>query len=883
MASRLCVKGLPKYVSEARLREHFSAKGEVTDAKVVRSKDGASRQFGFVGFRSAEEAADALKYFNRTFIDTSRISVEVAEKFGSQQIARPWSRYSEGSSAHKKLETKQNPVSQDSSKASKKSKKPVHEEEDDPQLAEFLQLMQPRRAGTIWSNDDVTLAQPAVKGRAAQSEARQPSAHKTEHNAIANEAARSSDEEEDYQELPTSRDSDAHPAAESDTDNDDSDPADEADTARDAALLDEGVSDLDYLKSRMKAGIGQAEADDKADSETSSLTDTGPGELGDEGDEEAAEHRPEGDEEHEDAVQQDRRASHAKASTRHADEQMPDAAHDAEDEEPTGRLFLRNLPFTTTEAELSDAFTDFGDLQEVHLVLDRQTKKSRGIAYLQFTQAADAEAAMAAMDGSIFQGRLLHVLPARKAPTPVEAPQQDNVSSGTKYKETKDAERRSQAGNRAAWNTLFMRSDTVAEAVAAHYGISKSQLLSRDAADLPVRMALGEAHVIAMTKKALGDAGVSIEVLEEAAAASGKASASHAVHRSPVCLLVKNLPYTASQEDLTELFGASGPLARLVLPPTKTLALVEFSEPQDARRAFKSMAYKRYQHVPIYLEWAPANIFRADAPKPRQPLALPLRTPAPAAAPGNASAPEAAAAAAVAATAAVVFPDVEDTESSTIYVKNLAFATGDAGLRKHFDNTISSAGGSMRSVKVAVRKGPDGKPLSMGFGFVECSSEDVAKAVLKQLQGTVLDKHKLALQLSMRKASSAARAKKQTGTPEKQSTKLVVRNVAFEATRKEVMSLFSPFGHMKSCRLPRKFDGIPRGFAFIEFVTKQEAKNAVESIAGAHLYGRRLVVEWAEQGDEGLDEIRAKTAAKFRGEAVDDFDEMPAKRRKAGV
>ena len=74
----------------------------------------------------------------------------------------------------------------------------------------------------------------------------------------------------------------------------------------------------------------------------------------------------------------------------------------------------------------------------------------------------------------------------------------------------------------------------------------------------------------------------------------------------------------------------------------------------------------------------------------------------------------------------------------------------------------------------------------------------------------MLDKHKLALQLSMRKASSAARAKKQTGTPEKQSTKLVVRNVAFEATRKEVMSLFSPFGHMKSCRLPRKFDGTPR-------------------------------------------------------------------------
>ena len=50
-----------------------------------------------------------------------------------------------------------------------------------------------------------------------------------------------------------------------------------------------------------------------------------------------------------------------------------------------------------------------------------------------------------------------------------------------------------------------------------------------------------------------------------------------------------------------------------------------------------------------------------------------------------------------------------------------------------------------------------------------------------------------------------------------------------------------------------------RGFSFVEFVTKQEAKNAAESIAVAHLYGRRLLAEWAEQGNEGLDEIRALT------------------------
>ena len=78
------------------------------------------------------------------------------------------------------------------------------------------------------------------------------------------------------------------------------------------------------------------------------------------------------------------------------------------------------------------------------------------------------------------------------------------------------------------------------------------------------------------------------------------------------------------------------------------------------------------------------------------------------------------------------------------------------------------------------------------------------------MQGGMLDKHKLSLQLSMRKPVAAVKGSKQAAAPEKQGTKLVVRNVAFEATRKEIMSLFSPFGHMKSCRLPRKFDGTPR-------------------------------------------------------------------------
>lgn len=46
----------------------------------------------------------------------------------------------------------------------------------------------------------------------------------------------------------------------------------------------------------------------------------------------------------------------------------------------------------------------------------------------------------------------------------------------------KEAARKEGAGNRAAWNSLFMRPDTVSAAIAAHYGVSKAELLDRDAA-----------------------------------------------------------------------------------------------------------------------------------------------------------------------------------------------------------------------------------------------------------------------------------------------------------------------------------------------------------------------------------------------------------------
>tara|TARA_B110000977_G_scaffold17463_1_gene21213 strand:+ start:696 stop:1292 length:597 start_codon:yes stop_codon:yes gene_type:complete len=126
---------------------------------------------------------------------------------------------------------------------------------------------------------------------------------------------------------------------------------------------------------------------------------------------------------------------------------------------------------------------------------------------------------------------------------------------------------------------------------------------------------LVSAQVIADTKAQLEDAGVDPDTLVSAAAAAGAGKGGQKlVKRSGIAILLKNLPYEGDQDELRTMCEKFGVVSRFVLPDTKTIAVVEFLEPTDARKAFKGLAYKRYKHVPIYVEWAPVGIFVSDAP-----------------------------------------------------------------------------------------------------------------------------------------------------------------------------------------------------------------------------------------------------------------------------
>lgn len=66
-------------------------------------------------------------------------------------------------------------------------------------------------------------------------------------------------------------------------------------------------------------------------------------------------------------------------------------------------------------------------------------------------------------------------------------------------------------------------------------------------------------------------------------------------------------------------------------------------------------------------------------------------------------------------------------------------------------------------------------------------------------------------------------------------------------------------------RMPSKFDGSHRGFGFVEFLTSQEAKGAFSSLGATHLYGRHLVLEWA-QDESSIETMRAKAAKSYVNE-----------------
>ncbi|KAJ7506616.1 hypothetical protein B0H11DRAFT_237636 [Mycena galericulata] len=744
--SRLLIQNLPVYVTPARLREHFEQKGgpggTITDSKVALKPDGTSRRFGFIGYKTEKQALTAKEWFHRTFIDSTKIKVDVIEGAKDAPAPRPNKRPRLG------------PSPTEAPIPLSKVPPPPSKASGDSQLDEYLKVMQPRgNKGRTWANE----AAPAVP-----------------------------------LELPT-------------------DPTDADEMDQDGEpLREEGLSDLDWMKRRMSKNVDVAEkAFEQSDDED---TDPPPPSVP------------------------------PPATTASAE---PPKDPTKETILQTSRLFVRNLAFSCTDADLHEFFSPFGEISQVHIPLDPVSKQSKGVAYVTFAQAANALAAYESLDRKSFQGRLIHILAAVDRRTKFEVEEGEGRKKTVKGE--KNAQRKAVAGKEFNWSMLYMNSDAVASSIADRMRISKSEILNPEGSDnAAVKLALAETHIIQETKTYLQSQGVLLDAFSSRT-------------RSDTIILVKNIPYGTTAEQIRELFEPHGALTRVLVPPAGTMAVVEFARADEASAGFRAVAYRRLGNSVVYLEKGPMGMFGEGPVGRTDDRVGPFGTHV------------------VKIVEQAVGEDGDEEEptlgaGTTLFVKNLSFATSTERLTQVFGNLPSFSFARVQMKPDPKR--PDAR-LSMGYGFVGFKDVEGAKKAIKSMQGFVLDGHALHVKFAGRGTEEVETKGKGGASAKSRTTKMIVKNLPFEATKKDVRELFSSHGHLKSVRLPKKFDSRTRGFAFLDFVSRHEAENAYAALRHTHLLGRHLVLEWAEEAEQDLDVLRKKAGVGFGAGA-----EMPGRKRK---
>jgi multiple RNA-binding domain-containing protein 1 len=432
-------------------------------------------------------------------------------------------------------------------------------------------------------------------------------------------------------------------------------------------------------------------------------------------------------------------------------------------------------------------------------------------------------------DGSVFQGRIIHILPASaKRENKLDEFAISKLPLKKQQLLKKKAEAASSSFN---WNSLFMSQDAVNTAMAERLGVSKHELLDPTDASAAVKQAVAETTVIQEAKAYFATHGVNIEAFKSQ-------------QRGDTSILVKNIR-NASIEELRTLFEEHGAVLRVLMPPSGTIAIVQFAQPAVCRAAFAKKAYSRFKESVLFLEKGPKGLFVDHAAPPQD-------------RPAGVQKPSVA--------ELLERDDAEDQlETASLFVRNLNFSTTTEGLTNAFkplDGFVSA------KVKTKTDPKKPGQVLSMGFGFCAFKTKEQAQAALKVMDGYVLDAHKLLVKASHR-GHDAAEERRREDLAKKgaaQRTKIVIKNLPFETSKKDVRALFSAYGKLVALRLPKKFNHTSRGFAFAEFSTAKEALSALTALKDTHLLGRRLVLDFAEADEVDPEEQIKAMEKKIRGQ-----------------
>ena len=473
--SRVIVKNIPTKTDETKLRELFEQCGHVTDVKLQKCRNGRPRHFGFVGYRSEQEAEAAVKYFNKTFLNSVRIEVEIAKRYGDPSIPRPWSRYAKGSSAYEK-ESQRNDDDGKSAGVSinlkdqqlkceaQKSKltkmlADYYDLEKDPTFKEFVSLHDTKDKRKTWNNeltepaDEALDAKPKVTSHIESVEAKRPggsgilltrthlkfeeSESESEEPTVDSNQSRSVSSLSDVQFLRSKvvkkLDEDQASSGEDHMRHmedhvSSSESCDEEEVVESTPKLTlkmrglpfsaneqdikdffhpVNIKEIRLVQTAKGRPSGRAFVDFYNESDLKQslkhhkeymnnryvelFVDEGP-----------VVRKPGGAKE-EVGLRQQQSLKHYEVGGKGKDESLLDS----------GRLFVRNLPYSITEEDITTLFEKYGPLTEVMIPLDKEGSHSIGYAFITFVFPEHAVKAHEELDGSIFQGRLLHLMPSK--------------------------------------------------------------------------------------------------------------------------------------------------------------------------------------------------------------------------------------------------------------------------------------------------------------------------------------------------------------------------------------------------------------------------------------------------------------------------------------
>jgi RNA recognition motif-containing protein len=89
------------------------------------------------------------------------------------------------------------------------------------------------------------------------------------------------------------------------------------------------------------------------------------------------------------------------------------------------KLYVGNLPYTISDADLNDEFSKFGQVDSVKIITDRDTGRSKGFAFVEMSSEDEAETAIEKLNGSDLGGRNITVNEAKP-----QAPRENNRGGG---------------------------------------------------------------------------------------------------------------------------------------------------------------------------------------------------------------------------------------------------------------------------------------------------------------------------------------------------------------------------------------------------------------------------------------------------------------------